>query len=75
MNQNDLNVKQTKRYKFLTCTMSLSANFPREEILMSSPSSSTIATKKRYFMKNKFTGGKIVMSGVKPDKFNETKYP
>lgn len=43
---------QTNIRKHLTCTMSLSANFPREEILMSSPSSSTMATEKRCFMLN-----------------------
>lgn len=30
--------------------MSLSASFPREEILMSSPSSSTMATEKKAFL-------------------------
>lgn len=34
---------QQKEICLVTWTMSLSASFPREEILMSSPSSSTIA--------------------------------
>lgn len=40
------NVK-TEHQELLTCTMSLSASFPREEILMSSPSSSTMAAEKQ----------------------------
>lgn len=37
----------TEHQQLLTCTISLSASFPREEILMSSPSSSTMAAEKR----------------------------